>query len=134
MSGTTLSVLADSVTILAHSGNQAEENQTNSGNGSTSGNTTEGNNTGVPADNSTEENRTQQEEMKTCNGCCGENFEVPITEPCPMVSCAPCDEVEDSGESAESSSGSLVRNILLVVVLVVVLAFIQMSRRNEDNH
>ena len=134
MSGTTLSVLADSVTILAHSGNQAEENQTNSGNGSTSGNTTAGNNTGVPADNSTEENQTQQEEMQTCDGCCGETFEVPITEPCPMVSCAPCDEVEDSGDSAESSSGSLVRNILLVVVLVVVLAFIQMSRRNEDNH
>ena len=134
MSGTTLSVLADSVTILAHSGNQAEENQTNSSNGSTSGNTTEGNNTGVPADNSTEENQTQQEEMQTCDGCCGETFEVPITEPCPMVSCAPCDEVEDSGDSAESSSGSLVRNILLVVVLVVVLAFIQMSRRNEDNH
>ena len=133
-SGTTLSVLADSVTILAHSGNQAEENQTNSSNGSTSGNTTEGNNTGVPTDNSTEENQTQQEEMQTCDGCCGETFEVPITEPCPMVSCAPCDEVEDSGDSAESSSGSLVRNILLVVVLVVVLAFIQMSRRNEDNH
>ena len=134
MSETTLSVLADSVTILAHSGNQAEENQTNSSNGSTSGNTTEGNNTGVPADNSTEENQTQQEEMQTCDGCCGETFEVPITEPCPMVSCAPCDEVEDSGDSAESSSGSLVRNILLVVVLVVVLAFIQMSRKNEDNH
>ena len=134
MSGTTLSVLADSVTILAHSGNQAEENQTNSSNGSTSGNTTEGNNTGVPTDNSTEENQTQQEEMKTCNGCCGETFEVPITEPCPMVSCAPCDEVEDSGDSVESSSGSLVRNILLVVVLVAVLAFIQMSRKNEDNH
>ena len=134
MSGTTLSVLADSVTILAHSGNQAEENQTNSSNGSTSGNTTEGNNTGVPTDNSTEENQTQQEEMQTCDGCCGETFEVPITEPCPMVSCAPCDEVEDSGDSAESSSGSLVRNILLVVVLVVVLAFIQMSRRNEGNH
>ena len=133
-SGTTLSVLADSVTILAHSGNQAEENQTNSSNGSTSGNTTEGNNTGVPTDNSTEENQTQQEEMQTCDGCCGETFEVPITEPCPMVSCAPCDEVEDSGDSAESSSGSLVRNILLVVVLVVVLAFIQMSRRNEGNH
>ena len=136
MSGTTLSVLADSVTILAHSGNQAEENQTNSGNDSTntSENSTAGNNTGVPADNSTEENQTQQEEMQTCDGCCGETFEVPITEPCPMVSCAPCDEVEDSGDSAESSSGSLVRNILLVVVLVVVLAFIQMSRRNEDNH
>ena len=136
MSGTTLSVLADSVTILAHSGNQAEENQTNSGNDSTntSENSTAGNNTGVPADNSTEENQTQQEEMQTCDGCCGETFEVPISEPCPMVSCAPCDEVEDSGDSAESSSGSLVRNILLVVVLVVVLAFIQMSRRNEDNH
>ena len=134
VSSGTLSVLADSVTILAHSENQAEENQTNSGNGSASGNTTAGNNTGEPTDNSTEENQTQQEEMQTCDGCCGDTFEVPISEPCPMVSCAPCDEVEDSGDSAESSSGSLVRNILLVVVLVVVLAFIQMSRRNEDNH
>ena len=136
MSSGTLSVLADSVTILAHSGNQAEENQTNSGNDSTdnSGNSTAGNNTGEPADNSTEENQTQQEQMQTCDGCCGDTFEVPISEPCPMVSCAPCDEVEDSGDSAESSSGSLVRNILLVVVLVVVLAFIQMSRKNEDNH
>ena len=134
VSSGTLSVLADSVTILAHSGNQVEENQTNSGNSSTSGNTTAGNNTGVPSGNSTEENQTQQEEMQTCDGCCGDTFEVPISEPCPMVSCAPCDEVEDSGDSAEASSGSLVRNILLVVVLVVVLAFIQMSRRNEDNH
>ena len=136
VSSGTLSVFADSVTILAHSGNQAEENQTNSGNESTdnSGNSTAGNNTGEPADNSTEENQTQQEQMQTCDGCCGDTFEVPISEPCPMVSCAPCDEVEDSGDSAESSSGSLVRNILLVVVLVVVLAFIQMSRRNEDNH
>ena len=136
VSSGTLSVLADSVTILAHSGNQAEENQTNSGNDSTdnSGNSTAGNNTGEPADNSTEENQTQQEQMQTCDGCCGDTFEVPISEPCPMVSCAPCDEVEDSGDSAESSSGSLVRNILLVVVLVVVLAFIQMTRKNEDNH
>ena len=136
MSSGTLSVLADSVTILAHSENQAEENQTNSGNDSTdnSGNSTAGNNTGEPADNSTEENQTQQEQMQTCDGCCGDTFEVPISEPCPVVSCAPCDEVEDSGDSAESYSGSLVRNILLVVVLVVVLAFIQMSRKNEDNH
>lgn len=136
VSGNTLSVLADSVTILAHSGNHVGENQTNSGNDSTdtSGNSTAGNNTSEPTDNSTNENQTQQEEMRTCEGCCGDSFEVPISEPCPVVSCAPCDEVEDSGDSAESSSGSLVRNILLIVVLVVVLAFIQMSRRNEDNH
>ena len=130
LSGTSLSVAADSVTILAHSVNQVGENQTNSGNGSTdtSGNTSDN------SDNSTEGNQTQQEEMQTCDGCCGDTFETPISEPCPVVSCAPCDEVEDSGDSAESSSGSLVRNILLVVVLVVVLAFIQMSRRDEDNH
>ena len=130
VSSGTLSVLADSVTILAHSVNQVGENQTNSGNGSTD----TSDNTGDNSDNSTEGNQTQQEEMQTCDGCCGDTFETPISEPCPVVSCAPCDEVEDSGDSAESSSGSLVRNILLVVVLVVVLAFIQMSRRNEDNH
>ena len=139
ISSGSLNVPADSVAILAITENQSSGNQTNTDNGSAdggeaTGNSTASNNTGEPTANSTEENQTQQEEVQTCDGCCGDTFEVPISEPCPVVSCAPCGEVEDSSDSAESSSSSLVRNILLVIVLVVVLAFIQMNHRNGDNH
>ena len=139
ISSGTLTIPTDSVAILSITENHGSGGQTNTGNGTgddgvPSGNSTDVNNTGEATNNSTEVNQTQEEEMKTCDGCCGETFEVAISESCPMVVCAPCDEVEDSGDSAESSPGSLVRNFLLVVVLVVVLAFIQMNRKNEDNH
>ena len=139
LSGTTLSVPSDSVTILAYSQNNGEQNQTNNGNGSgdTSGNSTtdNSNNTGDTPGNSTGENQTQQEEMQTCEGCCGQTSEVPISEPCPVVACAPCEEVEkETDDSTKSSSASIVRNILLVGVLVAVIAFIQMNRRSGDNH
>ena len=139
ISGTTLSVPSDSVTILAYSENTVEQNQTSNGNstGDTSGNSTtdNSNNTGDTSGNSTEENQTQQEEMQTCEGCCGATSEVPISEPCPVVACAPCEEVEkETDDSAKSSSASIVRNILLVGVLVAAIAFIQMNRRSGDNH
>ena len=139
ISGTTLSVPSDSVTILAFSENTVEQNQTSNGNGTgdTSGNSTtdNSNNTGDTSGNSTEENQTQQEEMQTCEGCCGATSEVPISEPCPVVACAPCEEVEkETDDSAKSSTASIVRNILLVGVLVAVIAFIQMNRRSGDNH
>ena len=73
--------------------------------------------------------------MQTCEGCCGETSEVPISETCPVVACAPCEEVEkETDDSAKSSSASIVRNILLVGVLVAAIAFIQMNRRSGDNH
>ena len=139
LSGTTLSVASDSVTILAYSEDNGQQNQTDTGNGTgdTSGNSTtdNSNNTGDSSGNSTEENQTQQEEMKTCEGCCGDTSEVPISEPCPTVACAPCEETEaETEESASSSTSSVVRNILLIGVLVAVIAFIQMTRRSGDNH
>ena len=139
ISGTTLSVPSDSVTILAYSENTVEQNQTSNGNstGDTSGNSTtdNSNNTGDTFGNSTDENQTQREEMQTCEGCCGATSVVPISEPCPVVACAPCEEVEkETDDSAKSSSASIVRNILLVGVLVAVIAFIQMNRRSGDNH
>ena len=139
ISGTTLSVPSDSVTILGYSENTVEQNQTSNGNGTgdTSGNSTtdNSNNTGDTFGNSTDENQTQREEMQTCEGCCGATSVVPISEPCPVVACAPCEEVEkETDDSAKSSSASIVRNILLVGVLVAVIAFIQMNRRSGDNH
>ena len=132
----TLSVLADSVTILAKSVDETDSNTGNSsqGNGNNNDNTTTNNsgNNGTQLDNSTTENQSLESEMRTCDGCCGDTFEVPIDEPCPMVSCAPCNEASD--ETASSSVDLIIRNSLIAIVFVAVLVFIQMSRRSEGNH
>ena len=132
----TLSVLGDSVTILSKSVDETDSNTGNSsqGNGNNSDDTTGNNsgNNGTQVDNNATENQTQEGEMRTCDGCCGDTFEVPIDEPCPMVSCAPCNE--DSNDTASSSVDSIIRNSLIAIVFVAVLVFIQMSRRSEDNH
>ena len=132
----TLSLLADSVTILAKSVDAADSNTGNSsqGNGDNTDNSTGNNsqNNDTQVDNSTSENQTQEGEMRTCDGCCGDTFEVPINEPCPMVSCAPCNE--DSDETATSSTDTIIRNSLIAIVFLTVLVFIQMSRRSEGNH
>ena len=133
----TLSLLADSVTILAKSTDETDSNTGNSsqGNGDHTDYSTDDNsgNNGTLVDNSTSENQTQQGEMRTCDGCCGDTFEAPINEPCPMVSCAPCDE-EKSDETATSSTETIVRNSLIAIVLLAGLVFIQMNRRSGDNH
>ena len=36
-------------------------------------------------------NQSNSGEMKTCEGCCGDGFEVAADEPCPVVDCAPCE-------------------------------------------
>ena len=132
----TLSVLGDSVTILAKSVDETDSNTGNSsqGNVDNTDNSTDDNlgNNDTQLDNSTTENQTQEGEMRTCDGCCGDTFEVPIDEPCPMVSCAPCNE--DSNDTASSSVDSIIRNSLIAIVFVAVLVFIQMSRRSEGNH
>ena len=132
----TLSVLGDSVTILAKSVDETDSNTGNSsqGNVDNTDNSTGDNlgNNDTQLDNSTTENQTQEGEMRTCDGCCGDTFEVPIDEPCPMVSCAPCNE--DSNDTASSSVDSIIRNSLIAIVFVAVLVFIQMSRRSEGNH
>ena len=132
----TLSVLGDSVTILSKSVDETDSNTGNSsqGNGNNSDDTTGNNsgNNGTQVDNNATENQTQEGEMRTCDGCCGDTFEVPIDEPCPMVSCAPCNE--DSNDTASSSVDSIIRNSLIAIVFVAVLVFIQMSRRSEGNH
>tara|TARA_B100001113_G_scaffold97550_1_gene78522 strand:- start:2268 stop:4598 length:2331 start_codon:yes stop_codon:yes gene_type:complete len=133
----TLSVLADSVTILAKSVDETDSSTGNSsqGNGDNTNNSTGDNsgNNGTQVDNSTTGNQTQEVEMRTCEGCCGDTFEVPIDEQCPMVSCSPCNE-EKSDESTTSSTETIVRNSLIAVVFLTILVFIQMNRRSGDNH
>ena len=137
LSGDTLNVLADSVTILANPAspqnetiteNNSEQNQTDPNNG-----TLQDSNNSGQSDNSTEENQSQQDQLKTCDGCCGETFEVSLDEPCPMVSCAPCNEEKSDDEVAGLTIASIMRNALLVIVLMVVIVFIQMSRKSGDN-
>lgn len=130
LTGASLSIPADSVTILTKS--DSEQNSSDNDNQSVQDNNT-GPNSNNTENNTSEENQTQ-EETKTCDGCCGDSFEVPLSEQCPIPSCEQCDELEDTDESASSSSTSLVRNMLLVGVLIAVIAFIQMNRRSGDNH
>ena len=130
LTGTSLSIPADSVTILTKS--DSEQNSSDNDNQSVQDNNT-GQNSNNTENNTSGENQTQ-EETKTCDGCCGDSFEVPLSEQCPIPTCEQCDELEDTDESASSSSTSLVRNMLLVGVLIAVIAFIQMNRRSGDNH
>ena len=53
--------------------------------------------------------------MQTCEGCCGETFEVPADEVCPMVSCAEC----ESTTSTFSLQSTAVRAGLLMVVIAL---------------
>ena len=130
LTGTSLSIPADSVTILTKS-DPGQNSSDNDNQGVQDNNT--GQNSNNTENNTSGENQTQ-EETKTCDGCCGDSFEVPLSEQCPIPTCEQCDELEDTDESASSSSTSLVRNMLLVGVLIAVIAFIQMNRRSGDNH
>ena len=133
-----LSVPADSVLILEKTGTEAEENlddnQTVEENNSTQENdSTDVNETGSVESNNTVDENQLEEELRVCDGCCGETFELPITEQCPIVSCEDCEELQADVES-KSSSSEIVRNLLVIIVVISLLAFIQMNRRSDDNH
>ena len=133
-----LSVPADSVLILEKTGTEAEENpddnQTIEENNSTQENdSTDVNETGNAESNNTVDENQMEEELRVCDGCCGETFELPTTEQCPIVSCEECEELQADVES-KSSSSEIVRNLLVIIVVISLLAFIQMNRRSDDNH
>ena len=71
--------------------------------------------------------------MKTCEGCCGDGFEVAADEPCPVVDCAPC-ETEGTSDS-ESSAITMTRSLLIgvVVVAALVLAFSGKKGKGKGN-
>ena len=95
------------------------------------GNTT-GNSTGegTPSSNSTTESDEQNANVSqtttyTCEGCCGESFEVASEAMCPTVDCGPC---EDDAASASTSVEHL-RTVLLGVVVMLILVLILTARR-----
>ena len=64
--------------------------------------------------------------MKTCEGCCGNEFEIGIDEPCPVVDCAPCENTETS--DSKSSAITLTRTLLIGGIIVAAL-FLGLSGR-----
>jgi hypothetical protein len=100
-----------------------DNNGSNSTN--TTGNTTDStNSTGSTNTNETNGNAT----MQTCEGCCGDTFEVPSDEMCPVVDCASCDEVSTTG----SSSATVVRNVLVGLIVVAGLMLWLGARRPPE--
>ena len=98
--------------------------QTNETTNESTNESTSNNGTQLPdPSNETDGNQSNSGEMKTCEGCCGDGFEVAADEPCPVVDCAPC-ETEGTSDS-ESSAITMTRSLLIGVVIVaaLVLAF-----------
>ena len=109
--------------------NTTEDNTT--GNVTTNGtdNGQQGNN---PSSNGTTNetentNTTTEGEMQTCQGCCGETFEVSITDGCPVVDCLPCQETETSSSDAET-----VRAVMVLIVAVLVFGLVLTRRPPPD--
>lgn len=116
--------------------------------GNTTGNATNGTDDGQQGNNQSSNgttnqtqntNTTNEVEMQTCQGCCGETFELSITDVCPVVDCQACEKTE-----ATSSNAETVRNVMVLIVAVLVLGLV-LTRRpppdedevlspNEDGH
>jgi hypothetical protein len=98
-------------------------NQTNTTNQTSVNNETQLSN----STNETNENQSVSDGMKTCNGCCGDAFEVTLDEPCPVVDCDPCEESE--GSDSKSSTVMLARSVLIGAIVLVALVLILSGRR-----
>ena len=63
--------------------------------------------------------------MQVCDLCCGETYEHPADEPCPIAVCEPCEEEE---ASTTTSSAVTARNVLIGAVLLLVLMLVVTGR------
>ena len=63
--------------------------------------------------------------MQVCDLCCGETYEHPADEPCPIAMCEPCEEEE---ASTTTSSAVTARNVLIGAVLLLVLMLVVTGR------
>ena len=111
-----------------------EENNTT--NQTDTGNTTTNQTDGSTGDDSTNETSngtidgttnetTNESTTQTCDLCCGETYEHPADEPCPIAMCEPC---EDDDATASTSSADTVRNVLVGVVFLLVLMLALVGR------
>ena len=97
-------------------------NGTNQTNG-TSNNETGG--TGETTSGADNETNTQ-----ICDLCCGETYEHPANEPCPVPVCEPCEEDE---ATTSTVSADTVRNVLIGIVLLLVLMLLLTGRSPPKN-
>ncbi len=79
----------------------------------------------------TEEPSTEppEEEMQTCEGCCGNTYEIPITDECNIVDCEPC---EQAGESSASDGLSMIAWSAIIIGILAVLVLGVLFMRRSD--
>lgn len=111
----------------------SEHHQTDNGSTNTTTNQTGDGSTNQTSGGSTDEatNTTANEtDMQICDLCCGETYEYPADEPCPIAMCLPCENEEATTTSA---SADTVRNILVAVVVVLILLLTLTGRSPPKN-
>ena len=96
-----------------------------SGDGSTNETATNGTATNGTSDGGTENGTNNETNMQVCDLCCGETYEHPADEPCPIAMCEPCEEEE---ASTTTSSAVTARNVLIGAVLLLVLMLVVTGR------
>ena len=102
------------------------DNSTNNGTNQTNG--TANNQTGGTGETT---NGTENEtNMQICDLCCGETYEHPANEPCPVAMCEPCEEDE---ATTSTVSAETVRNVLVGIVLLLVLMLVVTGRSPPKN-
>lgn len=95
-------------------------NATTNGTDGTSNNETSNGSTGETTNGSSNDTNTQ-----VCDLCCGETYEHPADEPCPVAMCEPC---QDDDAATTASSADTVRNVLVGAVLLLVLMLVVTGR------
>ena len=122
------------ITMPAEEGECCPSCQEPTGNNQTN-TTTETNETTneTSSTNETQSNQTNgtdgnESDMQTCDLCCGETYEHPADQPCPVAACAPCETTETS--DSKSSAITLTRTLLVGGIIVVAL-ILGLSGRNK---
>ena len=106
-------------------------NQTDDGTNNATTNQTNGTSTNETGGTGESPNGTGNEtNMQRCDLCCGETYEHPASEPCPVAMCEPCEEDE---ATSSTSSADTVRNILIGIVLLLVLMLVLTGRSPPKN-
>ena len=111
----------------------SEHHQTDNGSTNTTTNQTGDGSTNQTSGGSTDETTnttTNETDIQICDLCCGETYEHPADEPCPVASCLPC---EDEEATTTSASADTVRNILVAVVVVLILLLTLTGRSPPKN-
>jgi formamidopyrimidine-DNA glycosylase len=69
--------------------------------------------------------------MQTCDGCCGDTYEIPATETCNVVDCEPCEQVESDSSASDGISMIAWSAIIIGIIAVLVLGVLFMRRSAE---